>query len=311
MGSYISTTKFFELPFRTKKLNPNNRGLIFSLKTTNEEIIEVLSNSNLNHIQTTTNPSDDELIIINEVLKKNSNIAFRHYFGFGVECADISYLLKLTHLKHLYLDLYCKIQNIDVIQKLDLESLALSCFNVKEYSFLRNVSPKIKYLTIELEDKTYKMDINDIIHMKELESLGLRNVKNGLDKLIHFQSLNELYLRSVSIKDYSFLQKMNVKKIYLGFQNVEYFDTFGINESIEEVSLWMNKKLTDLSFLLQFPNLKRVIISNQNRVEIIPNLKKLQKLEEIYFLDSNPEEIKKYCNSNVKIYSQYNPADIS
>ena len=46
---------------------------------------------------------------------------------------------------------------------------------------------------------------------------------------------------------YSFLQKMNVKKIYLGWQNVKYFDTFGINESIEEVSLWMNKKLTDLN----------------------------------------------------------------
>ena len=163
------------------------------------------------------------------------------------------------------------------MQKLDLESLSLSCFNLKEYNFLRNVSPKIKYLTIELEDKTYKMDINDILHMKKLESLGLRNVKKGLDKLIHFQSLKALYLRSVSIKDYSFLKKMNVKKIYLSFQNVEYFDTFGINEKIEEVSLWMNKKLTDLSFLLQFPNLKRVIISNQNKVEIIPNLKKLKK----------------------------------
>ena len=311
MGSYVSTTKFCELPFRAKKLNPNNKELIFPTNTTNEEIIEVLSKSNLSHIQTTTNPSDDELSIINEVLKKNSNITFRHYFGFGVECADVSYLLKLTYLKHLNLDLYCKIQNIDAIQKLDLESLSLSCFNLKEYNFLRNVSPKIKYLTIELEDKTYKMDINDILHMKELESLGLRNVKKGLDKLIHFQSLKELYLRSVSIKDYSFLQKMNVKKIYLSFQNVEYFDTFGINEKIEEVSLWMNKKLTDLSFLLQFPNLKRVIISNQNKVEMIPNLNKLQKLEEIYFLDRDPEDIKKYCNSNVKVISKYNPAAIS
>ena len=311
MGSYVSTTTFCELPFRTKKLNPNNRELIFPMETTNEEIIDILSKSNLNHIQTTTNPSDDELIIINEVLKRNSNIAFRHYFGFGVEFVDVSYLLKLTHLKHLNLDLYCKIQNINSIQKLDLESLSLSCFNLKEYNFLRNVSPKIKYLTIELEDKTYKMDINDILHMKELERLGLRNVKKGLDKLIHFQSLKELYLRSVSIKDYSFLKKMNVKKIYLSFQNVEYFDTFGINEKIEEVSLWMNKKLTDLSFLLQFPNLKRVIISNQSKVEIIPNLKKLKKLEEIYFLDRNPEEIKKYCNSNVKVYSRYNPVTIS
>lgn len=311
MGSYISTSKFFELPFRTEKPNPINGNLMFSMKTIDEEIIEVLSQPDVERIQTTFNPSDDELIIINEILKKNSSITFRHYFGFDVEFTDISYLLKLPCLKHLCLDLYSKIQNIDVLQKLDIESLELGCFNVREYSFLRDVSPKIKRLTIGLEDKTYKMDINDIIHMKELESLTLRNVKKGLDKLIHIQSLKELYLRSVSIKDYSFLQKMNVKKIYLGWQNVKYFDTFGINESIEEVSLWMNKKLTDLSFLLQFPNLKRVIISDQNKVEIIPNLRQLQKLEEIYFLGRKNEEIKKYCNPNVKVYCQYNPADIN
>lgn len=310
MGSYLSTSKFLELPFIKKRKSLTSSELILE-KMNDKEIIKTVANSSINRIQTIKTPREEELYIINEILNINPNIAFRHYFGLGVEYADISYLLKLTHLKHLYLDLYCKIQNIDVIQKLDLESLTLSCFNIKEYSFLRNVSSKIKYLTIELKDKTYKMDINDILHLKELESLGLRNVKKGLDKLIHFQSLKELYLRSVSIKDYSFLQIMNVKKIYLGFQNVEYFNTFGINESIEEVSLWMNKKLTDLSFLLQFPNLKRVIISNQSKVEIIPNFKKLQNLEEIYFLDRNPEEIKKYCNYNVKVYSQYNPADIS
>ena len=178
-------------------------------------------------------------------------------------------------------------------------------------AFLKNVSPSIKGLTVELEDKTYKMDIKDILHMTDLESLGIRNVKKGLDKLSEFKNLKELYLRSVDIKDYSFLREMQVRKIYLSLQNIAYFDTFGINESIEEVSLWMNKKLTDLSFLLQFPNLKKIIISNQKKVEIIPDLTGLEKLEEIYFLEKDAEEIRKYCNPNVKVHSYYNPVDIS
>ena len=308
MGTYVSTTKFLELPFIKKRKSLTSSELILE-KMNDKEIIETVANSNINHIQTTETPSKEELYIINEILKINPNIAFRHYFGF--DSVDISYLLKLSNLKNLYLDIYSKIKNIEIIEKLDLESLTLDCFNVKEYNFLRNVSSKIKNLTIDLADKTYKMDINDIIHIKGLESLGLRNVKKGIDKIIEFKNLKELYLRSVNIKDYSFLKKMNVKKIYLGIQNVEYFNTFGVNESIEEVSLWMNKKLTDLSFLLQFPNLKRIIISNQSKVEIIPDLKPLQKLEEVYFLDKDPEEVKKYCNSNVKVYAQYNPADIS
>ena len=147
--------------------------------------------------------------------------------------------------------------------------------------------------------------------MTELESLGIRNVKKGLDKLSELKNLKELYLRSVEIKDYSFLQKMQVRKIYLGIQNIAYFNTFGINESIEEVSLWMNKKLTDLNFLLQFPNLKKIIISNQKKVEKIPDLTGLTKLEEIYFLEKDADEIKKHCNPNVKVHSYYNPVDIS
>ena len=155
------------------------------------------------------------------------------------------------------------------------------------------------------------MDIGDIAHMTALEYLGLRNVKRGLDKLSEFKNLKELYLRSVDVKDYGFLRDMNVKKIYLGIQNVSYFNTFGINEYIEEISLWMNRNLTDLSFLLQFPNLKRIIISGQKKVEIIPDLTGLSKLEEIYFLERDTEEVKKHCNPNVKVKSFYNPVDIS
>jgi hypothetical protein len=57
--------------------------------------------------------------------------------------------------------------------------------------------------------------------------------------------------------------------------------------------------------------LKRIIISSQKKVEIIPDLTGLSKLEEIYFLERDAEEVKKYCNPNVKVKSFYNPVDIS
>ncbi len=305
MGSFVSTAKFFQLPFR-RALHE----YAFPLTASDQAIIDSLVNSGLSHIQTPKTPSNDELSILNEIFRINPNIAFRHY-SLSSKIVDISYLAELTHLRSLHLDIWSEIENIDVIEKMNLDFLALSCFHIKDYSFLKNVSSSIKGLTVELEDKTYKMDINDILHLTELESLGIRNVKKGLDKLPELKNLKELYLRSVDIKDYSFLQKMQVRKLYLSIQNVAYFDTFGINESIEEVSLWMNKKLTDISFLLQFPNLKKIIISNQKKVEIIPDLTGLTKLEEIHFLEKDEEEIKKHCNPNVKVHSYYNPVDIS
>lgn len=309
MGSYVSASKFLELPFIKKRGSLTSSELLLN-DLTDEQIIKTIVESNIDHIQTTKGPTDKELEILNQIFHENYNIAFRHYGEYNKSC-DISYLSKLTNLKNLYLDIYCEIRNIDVLKKLNLDGLGFDCFSLKDYSFLKEVSSNIKKLTIDLSDKTYKMDINDILHMKGLKNLAIRNVKKGLDKLVEFQNLEELYLRSVNIKDYSFLNKMNVKKIYLGFQNVEYFNTFGINEKIEEVSLWMNRNLKDLSFLLQFPNLKRIIISGQSKVEIIPNLKKLSKLEEVYFLDKKIDEVKKCCNSNVKVYSWYNPVDIN
>lgn len=80
---------------------------------------------------------------------------------------------------------------------------------------------------------------------------------------MNFKYLNSLLLRSINIKDYSFLRNMNVKKLSLCFQKSEYFNTFGVNEKIEEINLWRNPKLTDLSFLLQFPNLKKLVITDQ------------------------------------------------
>ena len=103
---------------------------------------------------------------------------------------------------------------------------------------------------------------------------------------------------------------MNVKKITLCFQKSEYFNTFGINKKIEEINLWRNPKLTDLSFLLQFPNLKKLIIRDQSKITNIPDLKSLSQLEEVYYFCNNDPNLKKHFNDNVKIYTWYNPCDV-
>ncbi|MBQ9746762.1 MAG: hypothetical protein IJW21_08065, partial [Clostridia bacterium] len=223
MGSYVSSEKFFQLPLRAGHATIFSE-IFFDENTSEEEIISTLTNSDLGRIQTTKEPTDEELNILNEVFRINPDIAFRHYNIFAPE-ADISYLLKLTNLKSLSLELHSEIKNIEAVNQLDLEYLAFGCFSLKDYSFLRNASPSLKGLTIDLENKTYKMDIGDITHITALESLSIRNVKKGLDKLSELKNLKELCLRAVDIKDYGFLKNMGVKKIYLGCQNVAYFNT--------------------------------------------------------------------------------------
>ena len=309
MGSFVSTSKFVELPFKGKKLEFLGNVISFDKNASDEEIINTIVNSNCDRIQTYSEPNKEEIEILNEIYRLKPNIGFRFLVMYGPE-VDISFLSKIHNLRTLYLDIHPSILNIETLQRLKLTTLSLSCFGVKDYSFLRNVDSSIKSLTIDLEDKTFKMDINDILHIENLETLEIRNVKKGLDKIVEFKNLNSLLFRSISIKDYSFLKEMNVRKLSLYFQKPEYFNTFGINEKIEVIKLWRNPKLSDLSFLLQFPNLKKLIITDQTRITNIPDLTSLSKLEEVYFLCNKDPNLKNYFNKNVKIYTWYNPCDV-
>lgn len=308
MGSFISTASFVELPFRKKRAISFGNTISFDNNVSDEEIINTIIKSNCDRIQTTTEPSEEEITILDKIYAKNPNIGFRLYSIFGPD-ADLSFLLKIKSLRNLYLDCHSGIKNIELLKELKLDLLSLSCFSVKNYSFLKDIDCNLKSLSIDLEDKTYKMDINDILHIKCLENLEIRNVKKGLDKICEFKKLNSLLLRSIDIKDYRFLNNMNVRKLNLCFQKSEYFNTFGINEKIEEINLWRCPKLTDLSFLLQFPNLRKITIRDQAKVTSVPDLKALKKLEEVYYFCNNDPELSNSFNNNVKIYTWYNPCD--
>jgi len=58
------------------------------------------------------------------------------------------------------------------------------------------------------------------------------------------------------------------------------------------------------------PNLKRLIIKDQSKINSIPDLTSLTKLEEVYYFCNNDPILKNHFNKNVKIYTWYNPADI-
>ena len=91
MGSYVSTEKFFQLPIRGGKRHSIQQ-IFFTENESDEEIISTLTNSNLGRIQTTKEPTEDEINILNEGFRINPDIAFRHYNMFSKD-ADISYLL--------------------------------------------------------------------------------------------------------------------------------------------------------------------------------------------------------------------------
>ena len=60
MGSFISTSKFCELPFRGEKFINFGNTISFDKKASDEEIITTIVNENCDRIQTTKEPTENE-----------------------------------------------------------------------------------------------------------------------------------------------------------------------------------------------------------------------------------------------------------
>lgn len=303
MGGYVNSGIIFQLPIRGKGL-PVNGQLFFDERDSDEKIIEAFVNSNLTQIQAIKPPTEDEIKILNEVFLKRPDIIFREYdsiFGFVIKEIDVSYLAQLTNVKRLYLDIVCEFKNAECIANLELEQFALTSLYQQDYGFLRSIPTSVNNLVLELHEKNAKVDLNNVLHLTELKSLTLRNIKKGIDKISEFKKLEELSLRSISIKDYSFLADMPVKTLSMGFQNAEYFNTFGINEKIENLYFWRNKNLTDLNFLNNFPNLKCAVFRSQKQIKCDVDLTKLTHLEQLCFDEEVPDGIEIKCAPGTKI----------
>ena len=75
MGSFVSTAKFFQLPFRNSKN-------AFDSTVSDDEMINTLANANLSRIQTIREPTSDEIRILNEIFKTNPKIKIKNKLFF-------------------------------------------------------------------------------------------------------------------------------------------------------------------------------------------------------------------------------------
>ena len=89
MGSFISTSKFCELPFRGEKFINFGNTISFDKKASDEEIITTIVNENCDRIQTTKEPTENEIYLLNEIYKKNPNL---NILDIAYECGFFLYM---------------------------------------------------------------------------------------------------------------------------------------------------------------------------------------------------------------------------
>ena len=309
MGAYINRTNLVHV---TNETRTDGCFEFLGYKDIDDQVIRaIVDNKKIKRIQISKPLPDKAYQIIDEILSLRPDITFRLFGFYDEDKVDISFLLKMPHLKNLCIDCidFRKNQqkiNFDVLARLRLKQFYIECFDLRNYEF-------IKYLSDDLEDLLITADTMGpgvvfdcawLLKYVNLKSLWLgKKAKKNIELLSQLPKLKELSLRGIKITDFSFLHKMNLEKLALLWNSNNDLHELAKLRNLHEIELWRINKLDDLSFIEDMTNLEIIRLEDLKHVTSLPDLSKLTKLKKIVLngtgidMKSLPDNIKPYCAS--------------
>ncbi len=281
-------------------------------KDIDDQVIRaIVDNKKIKRIQISYLLPDKAYQIIDEILSLRPDISFRLFDFDDEDKVDISFLLKMPHLKNLWFNCidFKKNQqkiNFDVLARLRLKQFYIECFDLRNYEFIKYLSDDLEELIIiaDTMGPGVVFDCAWLLKYVNLKSLWLgKKAKKNLELLSQLPKLKELSLRGIKITDFSFLQKMNLEKLALLWNSNNDLHELAKLKNLHEIELWRINKLDDISFLEDMTNLEIIRLEDLKHVTSLPDLSKLTKLKKIVLngtgidMKSLPDSIKPYCAS--------------
>ena len=211
MGAYINHTDRVHI---TNETRTNGCFELLGYKDIDDQIIQAIAdNGKIKCIQISNPLPDQAYQIIDEILSLRPDIAFRLFDFDDEDKVDISFLLKMPHLKNLWFNCidFKKNQqkiNFDVLARLRLKQFYIECFDLRNYEFIKYLSDDLEELIIiaDTMGPGVVFDCAWLLKYVNLKSLWLgKKAKKNLELLSQLPKLKELSLRGIKITDFSFL----------------------------------------------------------------------------------------------------------
>ena len=309
MGAYINHTNLVHI---TNETRTDGCFEFLGYKDIDDQVIhDIADNGKIKYVQISKPLPDKAFQTIDEILSLRPDITFRLFDFDDEDKVDISFLLKMPHLKNLWIDLDFRNDqqkiNFDVLARLRLKQFYIDCFDLRNYEF-------IKYLSDDLEDLLITADTMGpgivfdcawLLKYVNLKSLWLgKKAKKNIELLSQLPKLKELSLRGIKITDFSFLQKMNLEQLALLWNSNNDLHELAKLKNLREIELWRINKLDDISFIKDMTSLEIIRLQNLKHITSLPDLSKLTKLKKIILIDTGidleslPDSIKPYCSTS-------------
>ena len=310
MGAYINHTNLVHV---TNETRTDGCFELLGYKDIDDQVIRaIVDNKKIKRIQISYLLPDKAYQIIDEILSLRPDITFRLFDFDDDDKVDISFLLKMPHLKNLWFNSidFKKDQqkiNFDVLARLRLKQFYIECFDLRNYEFIKYLSDDLEELIIiaDTMGPGVVFDCAWLLKYVNLKSLWLgKKAKKNIELLSQLPKLKDLTLRGIKIADFSFLHKMNLEKLALLWNSNNDLHELAKLKNLREIELWRINKLDDISFIENMTNLEIIRLQDLKHVTSLPNLSKLTKLKKIVLNDTGidmkslPDSIKPYCSTS-------------
>lgn len=291
MGAYINSSNRIDISDIT-----NEDGLfdfVGYADLTDSRIESIAENDKIKYVQISHCLPDIAFENIDRILEKRPDITFRLYGCYGEEHFDLSILEKMPHLTRLNIDLHiaerqdmicpetiCNIKN--------LKSLTLNIFDLRDYSFVKNLPLDFEELSIfsDTMGPGVKFDCEWLLRYKRLTDLYLgKKVKKNIKSIANLPSLKHLSLRGIKINSLEFLKNCNLESLSLLWCGMNDLNELREFTSLKYLELWRILKLEDISFISSLTNLEVFKLQDLNRIHYLPDLEGLDKLRKIILIN--------------------------
>lgn len=285
MGAWIRNN-FINISDETRK------GVLvggFSYKDIDDKFIsEICSNDKIQVIQISKALPKEAFIKIDSILEKKPELDFRIFSITSLNRCDISFLENMPHLRRLRID--CHLRDwengldFNVLTKLNLKSLYLNAFDLRDYSFINHLSKDIEELLIMADTmgSSIKFDCKWLLQYDKLNTLWLgKKAKKNIECLSEMKSLKSLSLRGIKLKSFDFMKCLELEKLELLWNSNNDLDDLKDLKSLKEIGLWRISKLDNIDFISELINLEIIKLQDLKYITELPELSGLTKLKKI------------------------------
>ena len=292
MGSYVNFSKHIEIASKTSA-NGFLRFLGYA-DIDKEKLKEIAENKKLTHIQISRPLPNKAYQLIDRILSLRPDLTFRIYHFIEEDKIDLSVLLNMPHLHRLSIDsIHLKDHpdkiNLEILTKLNLKSLSLECFDLRDYGFIQNLSDDLEEIRI-MADTTgpnVNFDCTWLLKYANLNSVWIgKKAKKNLECLSKLPKLNSLALRGIKLTDFAFLKQMKLEKLALLWCSNSDLHELAELKSLKEIELWRISQLSDVTFLKELENLEVIKLQDLKHVKNLPDLSGHKHLQRIFLIDT-------------------------